>query len=178
MGGWGFGPTPPLLQEDAMAYATYADLEAALDQSIIAQLCGDAGTPMPGPNPMTTHALDRATAVIRSYVRVGNIYSETELAALDAAHDPLLVTMAVDLATEFLFQRRGAKLTPAIEQRIKQTYSMLEGLRDGKMLFGGVASNADAGTPVVKAVGTSVLAWYNQASNSPFFPPRRPTVYP
>ena len=161
-----------------MAYADYADLEAALDQNIIAQLCGDAGTPMPGPNPMTTHALERATGIIRSYVRVGNIYTDTELTALDAANDPLLVTMAVDLATEFLFQRRGAKLTPAIEQRIKQTYTMLEGLRDGKMLFGAVASNADAGTPTVKAVGPSVLGWYNQASNSPFFPPRRPTVYP
>lgn len=161
-----------------MAYADYADLEAALDQNIIAQLCGDAGTPMPGPNPMTTHALDRATAIIRSYVRVGNIYTDVELAALDAANDPLLVTMAVDLATEFLFQRRGAKLTPAIEQRIKQTYTMLEGLRDGKMLFGSVASNADAGTPTVKAVGPSVLMWYNQASNSQFFPQRRPTAYP
>jgi phage gp36-like protein len=161
-----------------MAYANYADLEAALDQNIIAQLCGDAGTPMPGPNPMTTHALDRATAIIRSYVRVGNIYTDAELAALDAANDPLLVTMAVDLATEFLFQRRGSKLTPAIEQRIKQTYSMLEGLRDGKMLFGSVGANADAGTPVVKAVGSAVTGWYNQVSNSQFFPPRRPTAYP
>jgi hypothetical protein len=66
-----------------MAYANYADMEAALDQQIIAQLCGDAGTPMPGPNPATDAALDRATSLIRSYVRVGGIYTETELAALD-----------------------------------------------------------------------------------------------
>jgi phage gp36-like protein len=161
-----------------MAYANYADMEAALDQQIIAQLCGDAGTPMPGPNPATDAALDRATSLIRSYVRVGGIYTETELAALDAANDPLLVTMCVDLATEFLFQRRGAKLTPAIEQRIKQTYTMLEGLRDGKMLFGSVESNVTAGTPVVKAVPSANLTWYNSVSNSGFFPMRRGSTYP
>jgi phage gp36-like protein len=161
-----------------MAYATYADMEAALDQQIIAQLCGDAGTPMPGPNPATDAALDRATSLIRSYVRVGGIYTEAELAALDAANDPLLVTMCVDLATEFLFQRRGAKLTPAIEQRIKQTYTMLEGLRDGKMLFGSVESNVTAGTPVVKAVPSANLTWYNAVSNSGFFPMRRGSTYP
>jgi phage gp36-like protein len=161
-----------------MAYAEYEDMEAALDQRIIAELCGDAGVPMPGPNPMTTSALDRATAIIRSYVRVGGVYSEEELAALDAANDPLLVTMCVDLATEFLFQRRGTRLTPAIEQRIKQTYSMLEGLRDGKMLFGGVASNVDAGTPTIKAIPTSNLSWYNAVSNSGFFPFRRGSTYP
>jgi phage gp36-like protein len=161
-----------------MAYANYADMEAALDQQIIAQLCGDAGTPMPGPNPATDAALDRATSLIRSYVRVGGIYTETELAALDAANDPLLVTMCVDLATEFLFQRRGAKLTPAIEQRIKQTYTMLEGLRDGKMLFGSVESNVTAGTPVVKAVPSANLTWYNAVSNSGFFPMRRGSTYP
>jgi phage gp36-like protein len=161
-----------------VAYATYADMEAALDQQIIAQLCGDAGTPMPGPNPATDAALDRATSLIRSYVRVGGIYTELELTALDAANDPLLVTMCVDLATEFLFQRRGAKLTPAIEQRIKQTYTMLEGLRDGKMLFGSVESNVTAGTPVVKAVPSANLTWYNAVSNSGFFPMRRGSTYP
>lgn len=161
-----------------MAYANYADMEAALDQQIIAQLCGDAGTPMPGPNPMVTAALDRATAIIRSYVRVGNIYNELELAALDAANDPLLVTMCVDLATEYLFQRRAAKITPAIEQRIKQTYAFLEALRDGKLLFGTVTSNADAGTPVAKAVPLANLNWYNDVSNSGFFPQRRGSTYP
>ena len=106
-----------------MAYATYADMEAALDQTVIAQLCGDAGTPMPGPNPMVTAALDRATAVIRSYCRVGNIYNELELAALDAA-------------------------------------------------------NADAGTPIAKAVPLANLNWYNAVSNSGFFPARRGSTYP
>jgi hypothetical protein len=161
-----------------VAYATYADLEAALDSGIIAQLCGDAGTPMPGPNPMTDHALDRASAIIRSYIRVGNIYNEVDIAALVAAHDPLIVTMTVDLATEVLFQRRGSKITPAIEQRLKQAYTMLEALRDGKMLFGDVDRNAVAGTPAVRAVPISNLGWYASASNTPFFPPRRGTTYP
>ena len=101
-----------------------------------------------------------------------------EIATLVTNHDPLLIALVVDLATEFLFQRRGAKLTPAIEQRIKQTYSYLEGLRDGKMLFGNVAENVAAGTPTVVAVPVSNLSWYNSTANSQFFPPRRGTVYP
>lgn len=160
------------------AFADFADMEAALDATIIAQLCGDAGSPMTGPNPMTTAALDRATSIVRSFIRVGDQYTDAEIDALVAAKDPLLVMLTVDLATEFLFQRRGAKLSPAIEQRIKQAYSYLEGLRDGKMLFGTVSGNVQAGTPMVTAVGSGNLAWYAQASNSPFFPPRRRTVYP
>jgi hypothetical protein len=160
------------------AYADYADLEAALDSVIIAQLCGDAGTPMPGPNPITTAALERGTSILRSYIRVGEIYTEAEILVLAAAKDPLMVMVVVDLATEFLFQRRGAKLSPAIEQRIKQAYTFCEGLRDGKMLFGAITQNAQAGLPMVAAVPTSNLSWYNQASNTQFFPPRRGTTYP
>jgi hypothetical protein len=160
------------------AYADYADLEAALDSVIIAQLCGDAGTPMPGPNPITTAALERGTSILRSYIRVGEIYTEAEILVLAAAKDPLMVMVVVDLATEFLFQRRGAKLSPAIEQRIKQAYTFCEGLRDGKMLFGSVTQNAQAGLPMVAAVPTSNLSWYNQASNTQFFPPRRGSTWP
>lgn len=160
------------------AYADYADLELALDSTIIAQLCGDAGSPMPGPNPITTAALERGTSILRSYIRVGESYTEAEILVLAAAKDPLMVMIVVDLATEFLFQRRGAKMSPAIEQRLKQAYSYCEGLRDGKMLFGTVTGNADAGLPAVVAVPTSNLGWYNQVSNSQFFPPRRGTTYP
>lgn len=162
----------------ALTYATYADLEAALDSNILAQLCGDTGTPMPGSNPITTHALERATAIVRAYTRVGEIYTEAELAVLAAAQDPLLVLITCDLAIEILFQRRGAKITPAVEQRLKQAYSMLEALRDGKMLFGSVGSNAQAGLPMVAVVPLSNLAWYNNASNQSFFPPRKPNTYP
>jgi hypothetical protein len=156
-----------------VAYATYSDLESALDGNIIAQLCGDAGSPMVGPNPITDAALERATGVVRSYIRVGGIYSEAEITALNAAADPLLIHLVVDLATEYLFQRRGSKISAAIEQRVKQSYAFCEGLRDGKMLFGDVTGNAAAGTPLVVAVSSSNRAWYAQASNSQFFPNRR-----
>jgi hypothetical protein len=159
-------------------YATYADMEAALDASIIAQLCGDAGTAMPGPNPITTAALERATGVVRSYIRVGEQYSEDEIAILAANKDPLLVMLVVDLAIEYLFLRRGSKVSAATEQRVKQAYSYCEGLRDGKMLFGTVTGNTTAGTPLVAAVSLSNRAWYAQASNSQFFPPRRGSTYP
>ena len=161
-----------------MAFATYADIEHALDQVVIAQLCADGGTPMPAPNAVVTAALERASSVILSYVRVGEIYSDDEITTLSNNHDPLLVALTVDLATEFLFQRRGSKITPAIEQRIKQAYSYLEGLRDGKMLFGTVNSNVAAGTPLVAAVPISNLNWYNAVSNSGFFPQRRGRAYP
>jgi hypothetical protein len=163
-----------------MPFAVYADIEHALDQTIVAQLCGDAGSEVTGPNAITDAALGRSEAIIKAYCRVGNIYTDAELDALAAEHNPLLIALAVDLATEFLFQRRGAKISPAIEQRIKQAYSYLEGLRDGKMLFGSVATaaNADAGTPTVVAVPLSNLAYYNEASNSVFFPPRKSWTVP
>lgn len=160
------------------AYATYADIEHALDGRILSELCSDGGVPMPGPNPMVLAALERASSSVRAYIRVGENYSESEIAALAAAKDPLLVAIVVDLAVEFLFQRRGLKLSPSIEQRVKQAYSYCEGLRDGKMLFGTVASNAQAGLPMVAAVPLANRAWYAQASASPFFPPRRDSVYP
>ena len=94
------------------AYATYSDLEATLDSNIIAQLCGDGGTPMPGPNPMTTTALERATGIVRSYIRVGGIYSEAELTILSAANDPLMINLVVDLAAEFLVSTAWLQVDP------------------------------------------------------------------
>jgi len=133
---------------------------------------------MAGPNPITDAALERATGIVRSYIRIGDQYTEDEITTLANSHDPLMIMTVVDLAIEFLFLRRGSKLSAATEQRVKQAYSFCEGLRDGKMLFGTVARNAVAGTPLVAAVGLSNLAWYAQASNSAFFPPRRGTTYP
>ena len=160
------------------AYATYADLEAALDAQIIAQLCSDLGSPMLGSNPVTTHALERATGIVQAYTRVGNIYTDLDLTTLSAAHDPLLMTLVVDLAVEALFQRRAMKITPAVEQRLKQAYSMLEALRDGKMIFGTVAKAASAGVPAVQATPLQTLAWYNGVSTSAFFRPRLPNTMP
>ena len=160
------------------AYATYADLEAALDAQIIAHLCSDLGSPMLGSNPVTTHALERATGIVQAYTRVGNIYTDLDLTTLSAAHDPLLMTLVVDLAVEALFQRRAMKITPAVEQRLKQAYSMLEALRDGKMIFGTVAKAASAGLPEVQATPTMTNAWYNGVSTSAFFRPRLPNTMP
>lgn len=160
------------------AYATYADLESALDAQIIAQLCSDLGSPMLGSNPVTTHALERATGIVQAYTRVGNIYTDLDLTTLSAARDPLLMTLVVDLAVEALFQRRAMKITPAVEQRLKQAYSMLEALRDGKMIFGAVAKAASAGLPEVQATPAMTNAWYNGVSTSGFFRPRLPNTMP
>ena len=113
------------------AYATFTDLEHALDTTILAQLCGDGGQPMPGPNPITDAALEFATAAVRAYIRVGDIYTEAEITALDSAHDPLLVHLVVDLATEWLFQPRpqprfqtvlpAQSLVPRLKQVLEHT---------------------------------------------------------
>lgn len=176
--GEGITPLPLLFGVAMVAYATYNDLEHSLDATIIAQLCADGGTPMDGPNPVITSALERATAAVRSFIRVGNIYSEDEITLLHTNADPMLTMLVVDLATEYLFQRRGVKISPAIEQRVKQAYAFCEGLRDGKMLFGAVAANAAAGTPSVEAVSLANRYWYGNVSSSQFFPPRRGSVYP
>jgi len=160
------------------AYATYTDLEATLDGQIIAQLCTDSGEPMPGANPIAATALDRAKGVIRSYAMVGGIYSDIDLDGLATNADPMLVMLTVDLAAEFLFQRRGVKVPPSIEERLKRAYSALEALRDGKLIFGSIAAAVTAGQPEVKAINPSNLMWYSKASNQPFFPYRRGNTAP
>jgi hypothetical protein len=161
-----------------MAYATYSDLETALDAQVIAQLCSDAGAPMLGSNPVTDNALDRATGMVAAYARVGNIYTDLDLNTLAAASDPLLRSITVDLAVEFLFQRRAMKITPAVEARLTRAYGFLEALRDGKMIFGAVQKAADAGLPEVRATPLQTLAYYNGVSSSAFFPSRKPNTMP
>lgn len=161
-----------------MAYATYADLEKELDARIIAELASDSGNDAPPPNPITTMALERASAMVASYARVGNIYTDTDLTALATAGDWLLVGLVCDLATEVLFQRRAMKIPPAVEDRMKRAHELLEALRDGRQIFGAVAKAADAGLPEVRATPLNTLAYYNQVSSSGFFPSRKPNTMP
>lgn len=161
-----------------MAFATYADLEKELDARIIAELCSDNGDDAPPPNPITTMALERATSMIRSYARVGNIYTDLDLSALSATGDFLIVGLTCDLATEVLFQRRGMAVPPAVEERRKRAHELLEHLRDGRQIFGALAKAADAGLPEVRATPLNTFAYYAQVSNSNFFPPRKPNTMP
>jgi len=161
-----------------MAYATYADLEKELDARIIAELASDSGNDAPPPNPITTMPLERASAMVASYARVGNIYTDADLTALAAASDYLIVSLTVDLATEVLFQRRAMKVPPAVEERMKRAHEMLEHLRDGRTIFGALAKAADAGLPEVRATPLQTAAWYNNVSTSAFFPQRRGNTMP
>ena len=161
-----------------MAYASYADLEKELDARIIAELSSDSGNDNPPPNPITTMALERASAMIASYARVGNIYTDTDLTALATAGDWLLTGLVCDLATEVLFQRRAMKIPPAVEDRLKRARELLEALRDGRQIFGAIAKAADAGLPEVRATPLNTLAYYNQVSSSGFFPSRKPNTMP
>lgn len=160
------------------AFATYANLVARLDGTIVAGLCGDAGVQMPGPNSIVDAALDSARGLVLAYARVGNMYTADAMEALAVAEDALLVTITVDLATEILYQRRGYKIPPAIEQRLKQAYTLLDGLQSGRLIFGEVEANANAGNPLVVSVPLANLGWYDKASNQPFFQQRRGSVYP
>lgn len=158
-------------------YASFSELQSALDVNIIAQLTSDTGTINPGANCLADTILQRASSVVQAYARVGNIYTDADLDALAVANDGLLVMLTVDIATEMLFQRRAMKITPAVESRVTQARSMLEALRDGKMIFGAVAKAADAGVAEVSAVPINNLAWYNNVSNSAFFRPRTSSIY-
>jgi hypothetical protein len=116
--------------------------------------------------------------MIKAYARVGNIYLDADLTALAAASDYLIVSLTVDLATEILFQRRAAKIPPAVEERMKRAHEMLEHLRDGRAIFGALAKAAEAGLPEVRATPLQTFAYYDQMSNSAFFRSRRPNTMP
>jgi len=155
-------------------YATYADLEASLDATIVAQLCSDNGVASPN-STIANKMLQRASSVVQAYARVGNIYTDADLAAL--ANDGLLVMLTCSIATEMLFQRRAMKIPPAVESQLERSKAMLEALRDGKTIFGTRAKAADAGVAEIAVVPINNLAWYNNVSSSSFFPQRRNNIY-
>lgn len=159
-------------------YATYADLQASLDSVVISQLSSDNGQMSPNALCLIDTILERASSIVQGYARVGNIYLDADLDALATAKDGLLVMVTVAIATEMLFQRRAMKIPPAVEAQLTQARTMLEALRDGKMIFGNVAKAADAGVAEVAATPLWNLAFYNNVSSSSFFPPRRGTTYP
>ena len=158
-------------------YASFSEMQAALDANIIAQLTSDTGANNPGANCLADTILQRASSVVQAYARVGNMYNDADLNTLATNNDGLLIMLTVDIATEMLFQRRAMKITPAVEARVTQARAMLEALRDGKMIFGAVSKAADAGVAEVAVVPINNLAWYNNMSSSAFFKPRANNIY-
>ena len=146
-----------------MAYATYANLAVTTDANTIAELCGDDGSPNPGPNAVTSALLDRATEDIRGYARVGAMYSDDQLDGLALANNAALWGLCCDLATCYLFDRRSTEYPPQVQKRYERAMHMLEQLRDGKTIFGALDAAAVAGLPTVVAVPLQLLSAYGAA---------------
>lgn len=161
-----------------MAFATYQQLSYTLDAAYIADLCGDSGAPLPGPNAVTTALLERATQDIRDFARRGERYSDADLDALATASNASLYGLCSDLAAYYLASRRASDIPPAVEMRYKMALAKLRELSDGLQIFGSVSGAADAG--VADAGGNTpagasgyIPTQYNTA-NLPFFGPLVP----
>ena len=161
-----------------MPYATYENLAAAVDANLIADCCADTGGPLPGPNSVATYALEQASARIRAMARTASIYTDSQLDAMAAASDPMLVGITVNLAAYWLLGRRGGAVPPHHEALFRQALSDLEALRDGKMIFGAVDTAAQAGLATVQAVGTMLPTQYGASYASAFYPRISNNTYP
>lgn len=157
-------------------YATYSNLQKSLDARIIAELCSDTGTNNPSSSAIANAMLERASAIVQAHARVGSIYTDYDLETT-LLGDGLLVMMTCALAAEMLFQRRAAKIPPAVESQLEHTKKMLEDLRDGRLIFGQLDKAAQAGLPEVAATPLNNSAWYGNVSSSAFFKPRLPNIY-
>lgn len=159
-----------------MAYCTYANIVAALDQRTVSELTSDTGSPSPGPTAVVTALIEQAQGEIDMYIRAGNRYTAADIAALELAQDPSLARLAVDLTIELLFLRRGRTLPQGIMDRIERTRGVLRGLSDGALIFGAVGQARAAGLPTIQAVPTTTTAYYGGSYASQFYPPIRGTV--
>lgn len=162
-----------------MGYITYAELAKATDPAILAQLSSDTpAAPVVGDNANIQTAIEAASAIVRSYARLSDIYSDADLDALALAVDPLLTMIVADLATEELYRRKGISIPESITARGNRSAAYLVAIRDGKQMFGALSAVAEAGKPVVAAVPSATRGYYRGVSDSRFFPTRRPGVMP
>mgnify|MGYP001208067563 CR=1 FL=1 len=161
-----------------MAYCTYANILAALDQRTVAELTSDTGVPSSGPNAVVTELIAQAQGEIDMYIRVGDRYTAANIADLEAAQNPTLARLTVDLTIELLFLRRGRTIPDGVMGRIERTRAVLADLSKGALIFGAVANARQAGLPTVQAVPTQTTAYYGGSYASQFYPPIRGTVAP
>jgi len=161
-----------------MAYATYSDLCKSIDSNLVADLCGDAGQPVYGDNPVVAWHLSQASGRIRAMARTRSTYTDEQLDALALASDPMLTGLTVNLAAYSLCARRGGEVPPNVADGYKQALSDLEALRDGGMIFGAVGAAANAGLPTVQAVGNALPLDYSASYGSPFYPPISSNTFP
>lgn len=117
-----------------MSYCTVATFKERYDSRWIEQLSSDDDT---GAEVLVRiqAALDDATARINAAALVGGIYTETELLALVAGGDTLLVLLCANLAACGMARRRGKGLIDEIREDCKEAKEDLDALRDGKLVL-------------------------------------------
>jgi phage gp36-like protein len=161
-----------------MAYANYQDLVSAYDANVVAGLCSDSSTPLPGDNAVIQAIIGQAQGKINMSVRVANRYTIQNLLDLELARDPTLIRLTVDIAMKMLFMRRARAVPDGIRQQAEESERILEALRNGVMIFGEVSAAATAGLPTVSAVPLQLLSAYGAAYNSPYYPPLSNQTWP
>lgn len=161
-----------------MAYATYQQLTYTLDAAYIADLCGDSGAPLPGPNDVTDALLERATQDIRDFARRGQRYTDADLDALALAGNASLYGLCSDLAAHYLVSRRATDIPPSVEMRYKIALAKLRDLSDGLQIFGSVDGAASAGLATgsgnYPAGQGGIVPLSLNPANLPFFGPLVP----
>lgn len=136
-----------------MAFCDYGNIVAAYDSRLIAGLCSDTAVVLQGPNAVIDEMAAQARGIILGFVRKGDHYTSANMAALEAAKDPLLVRIAVDLTVEFLYTRRGRELPDAVAKQVKKSYLLLDALAKGAAIFSEVTAAPDAGNAVSTVPG-------------------------
>jgi hypothetical protein len=160
----------------SIPYATVTEFSKVVDVRALAELGGDsdADSTVDANNAILTGALTRASHEVRSYALRGAQYSSADLDTLQAADDWSLKGLVCDIALGILIARRVGGIPDSVKDRLAKANQSLLDLRDGKIVFGGLANvRADAGVPGVSVVSIPERERLGMATDQPFYPSRR-----
>jgi len=128
--------------------ASATDFIRRYDATLIADLAGDAGTPVdPALSPRVEAALAGAWGEVLAAARLGGRYSENELAELSGADAEFAKDIVCGLALLRIVATRIQSIGEAAHRTLReQADKVLEDLRSGRLIFGTPAA-ARAQTP-------------------------------
>lgn len=144
------------------AYATAAEFVARYDKRIVGDLASVDGVRVTesalSDDDRVTTALEDASGMVDSAVRVGDRYTSDDLAGLTGNGLQFLKSIICDIAFALLIERRVLNKVTAEEfdRRDKRNREILADIRQGKMIFD-VAAAREAGQPLTDGP-TSVQA--------------------
>lgn len=161
-------------------YATVDQFLLSVDERLLANLGSDtnADGTVDDSNDIIVAALTRASHDVMSYALRGGNYTSAQLDALQTAEDWTLIGLVCDLAINALYARRGGEIPESVRNRVSSAMQTLLDLRDGKIVFSGVADEKQAAlVPEVQVISATVRGQSSMVSDSPFFPRRATSRY-